>query len=91
MSTPLVYSDDPDASCTFTVTDKAGNDLDWAPLVAVKGGDYDITAEWLGDPAPERKVKVPLDSLAAGSHALYLKVPGGNDLRLGFVSVKDRS
>lgn len=91
MSDPLVYADDPDASWVFTVTDGDGQDLDWAsPVVAVGSADYTLTATWLGDPAPTRKLKVPLDTLTTGSDTLYLRVPGANDIKLGRVRVEDR-
>lgn len=90
MSDPLVYADDPDASWTFTVTDDEGTN-DWtSPLVAAGSADYTIAATWLDDPAATRKLKVPLDTLPAGSHILYLQVPGANDVKLGSVRVADR-
>jgi hypothetical protein len=89
--TNTVYFDDPDASWTFTVTDKAGNDLDWTPVeVAADSGPYDLTATWEDVPSASRKLKVSLAGLAAGMHRLYLKVPGGNDLTLGSVYVRVR-
>ena len=92
MSNPVVYTDDPDAAWTFTVTDADGSDLDWAsPLVATGAAENDLAATWLGDPAPTRKIKVPLDGLTKGNHTLYLKVPGANDFKLGTVRVADRT
>lgn len=89
---PVVYTDDPDAHWTFTITDGEGGTLDWAsPAVAARGGDYTLAATWLGDPGSTRRLRVPLADLAAGSYALYLKVPGGNDFRLGTVWVTDRT
>lgn len=90
-TTPVVYADDPDAAWTFEVTDPDGNTLDFNPLVATGSGAYDITATWLGDPAPVRNIRVPLAGLAGGiHHNVYLKVPGGNDIRLGAVEVRTR-
>jgi hypothetical protein len=92
MSTPTVYADDPDAHWTFDVDSAAGDTLDWTPvLVAAKAGPYEIPATWLGDPAPSRQLRVPLDTLAVGVHTLYLKVPGGNDFALGTVNMRDRT
>lgn len=92
MSTPVVYTDDPDAAWTFTVTAADGANLDWAtPKVATGGGTYTLTATWLGTASPTRKIKVPLDTLAAGAHALYLQVPSANDFKLGVVHVRDRT
>lgn len=91
MSNPVVYTDDPDASWTFTITDADGNNLTWTPVeVAVDEAGYLLTATWLGTAAPTRKLKVPLDTVLAGYHQLYLKVPGANDILLGKVSVYDR-
>jgi hypothetical protein len=87
-----VWTDDPDASWTFTVTDGEDNDLDWTPAaVAAGAGTFDLTATWLGDVGPVRKLKVDLDTLAANNYTLYLQVPGGNDVVLGTVAVRDRS
>jgi hypothetical protein len=86
-----VYTDDPDRHWTRQITDEAGNDLDWEPLVAAGSGAYDITAAWQGTVGPTREIKVPLDSLTAGHYTLFLKVPGGNDYSLGVVAVLDRS
>lgn len=91
MTTPTVYTDDPDASWTFTVTDRDGADLDFTPLVAWRAGEYVLAGEWLGTVGATRKLQVPLDTLPEGSHALYLQVPGGVDFRLGVVFVQARS
>lgn len=94
--TPMVYSDDPDAAWTFTVTDSENGTLDWTPVeVAVDSGAYTLAGTWLGSPDATRRVKVPLDSLAplaqpGHAYTLYLKVPGANDVKLGRVQVKDR-
>lgn len=98
-SEPIVYTDDPDASWSFTITDADGGTLDWSPVeVAVGEAAYLLTATWLGSApaatpgvATTRRVKVPLDSLAASYHTLYLKVPGANDVELGRVEVRVRS
>lgn len=99
----VVYADDPDAHAVFTVTDKAGGALDWAsPQAAVGDADYEVDAEWLDTAVPVpgaptwmmREIKVPLDTLEPNTggrtYTLYLQVPGGNDFKLGRVSVKTR-
>lgn len=89
---PVVYTDDPDAHWTFTITDRDGTVLDWAsPQVAVNGGAYNVAATWLGTAAATRKLKVPLDTLDAGLYELYLQVPSGNDIFLGQVRVRLRA
>ena len=96
-TTPTVYTDDTDASWVFTIPPDPAVDnppnLDWAnPKVAAGAGTYTLTATWLGDPAPTRKLKVTLTGLAAGkTYTLYLQVPGGVDFKLGNVRVADRS
>lgn len=87
---PVVLSDDTDASWTFNVEDPDGNDLTFEPTVAIGAGAYDITASWLGTVGPTRRLRVPLTGLEPGNHAVYLHVPGGNDVRLGAVHVHRR-
>ena len=90
---PTVLADDPDAAWSFDVTDPDGNNLDWAtPKAAVNAGAYDIDATWLGDPAPTRRIRVPLDARdERGLVAVYLQVPGGNDIQLGYVNIRART
>lgn len=89
----VVYADDPDAHAVFEVTDAADGDLDWAdPKVAVGAADYELDAEWLGDPGTPRQIKVPVPDVEPRTtpYTLYLQVPGGNDFPLGRVSIKAR-
>lgn len=91
---PVIYADDDDAHVDWNPRDKTGNTLDWAdPMVAIGSGPYDIAATWLGDPASQRWLRVPLAGLTARTspYTAYLKVPGGSDIRLGIVLVRDRS
>lgn len=91
MAIPVVYTDDPDASWTFTLTSRDATVVDWvSPLVAVDGGLYTVAGTFLGSAATTRQIRVPLTSLAAGLHRLYLKVPTGTDVLLGDVHVKVR-
>lgn len=79
-----LYADDPDVHIVYPITDANQGELEFDPVVRVKG--HDITAEWLGIPGPTRDLKVPLVGLAAGStHRLRLVVPGDNDIMLGNV------
>ena len=88
---PEVYTDDTDASWTFTITSRDGGDVDWAtPLVAIDGGAYDVAATFLGSAAATRQIRVPLGSLTAGVKTLRLKVPNGTDILLGRIQVKAR-
>lgn len=82
-----LYADDPDVHNTYPVTNKVGTDLTFEPVVAVSGyGDVD--AEWVSAPGPQRDLKVPLYGLPAGVvMQLRLKVPDGNDLDLGRVTL----
>lgn len=91
LSTAVVYADDPDAYVDRIVTDTAGEPLTFVANVAAGAGAYDITASWQGDPAPVRTLRIPVASLAVGSHRLHLQVPGGNDIDLGYVKVVDRT
>lgn len=90
---PTIYTDDPDAHWDFEVTDHLGNDLDWDPVEAAIGSSlYIVNAEWLGAASPVRWVRVPLTVgvTPKRNHAIYLKVPGGNDVRLGTVYAAQR-
>lgn len=90
--TTIVYTDDPDAHWSGTITSTDGSDLDWTPVqVAAGSGAYDIAATWLDTAAPSRRLKVPLATLEPGHYTLYLKNPTGNDYALGVVAVLERS
>lgn len=96
-TTAAVYTDDPDAAWSWQVTDDNGNTLDFAPLVAIGAGDYDITATWQGTTetvgtTTKRWLKVPLTGLTASTspYPVYLRVPGGIDFKLGTVYIRDR-
>lgn len=93
MAQPVVYTDDPDATWTFTVTSQDANvEVDWAsPLVAIDGGAYDVACTWEGPAAVSRQVKVPLGGLTKGTKTLYLQVPTGTDIQIGTVKVRDRT
>lgn len=84
-------ADDPDAYVDRVITDTAGQPLTFVASVAAGAGAYEITATWQGDPAPVRTLRIPVASLAVGSHRLHLQVPGGNDIDLGYVKVVDRT
>jgi hypothetical protein len=92
MALPIVYTDDTDATWTFTITSRDGTtDVDWvSPVVAINDGLYDVTATFLGSASPTRQIRVPLGSLTAGKKTLRLKVPNGTDILLGQVQVKTR-
>ncbi len=85
-----VYDDDPDAYVPRTVTSTAGLPLDFPALVAVDGGDYDLAALWQGDVGPERTLHIPTAGFSLGQHQLYLQVPLGNNVDLGWVNVITR-
>lgn len=92
---PVVYTDDDDAHVDWPLgpTDAPGIPLDWVdPTAAIGPGPYDVGSEWLGDPAPQRWLRVPMSGLAARTspYTVYLKVPGGSDIRLGTVLVRER-
>lgn len=94
MTIPVIYADDPDAHVDWQVNEDNGVTLDWAtPTAAIDDGDYTVTAQWLGDPGAQRWLRVPLTGLAArtGGYNIYLRVPGGSDIHLGTVYVRDRS
>lgn len=94
MSAQTVYNDDADAFVAWTVTDTAGQTLDWSdPQIAVGAGDY-TSASWEGAAGSTREVRlsVPLGlGLSVGDHRAYLKVPNGNDFFLGTISVRTRT
>lgn len=90
---PIIYTDDEDAHVDCRVNEQNGVTLDWAdPMAAVGPGTYTIAAQWLGDPATTRWLRVPLSGLTArtAGYNIYLKVPGGSDIHLGLVYVRDR-
>lgn len=86
-----VFDDDPDAFMDRQITDAAGANLTFTPLVAAGSGAFDITAAWQGTAAPTRVLRVPVATLAVGAHHLYLQIPGGNDIDLGWVEVLTRT
>lgn len=86
-----VYDDDTDAHLDRTITDNNGTDLTFTPIAAAGDGAYDITCTWQGTVGPVRVLRIPVDTLPVGSHHLYLQVPGGNDLDLGWVIVETRT
>lgn len=89
--TAVVYSDDPDAAWTFTVTSRDTTEVDWSsPVVAIGSGSYTVNATWTTAAGTTRTLRVPLVGLTAGIKKLYLRVPGGADIALGQVIVKDR-
>lgn len=88
---PQIFTDDTDASWTFTITSRDDTVVDWvSPVVAVGGAGYTVAATFLGSAATTRTLRVPLVGLAEGTHRLYLKVPNGTDLLLGRVEVLPR-
>lgn len=88
---PTVYSDDPDASWTFTITSRDATQIDWAsPVVAIGSGDYEVAATWDTDAGTTRTLRVPLVGLTKGDKTLYLRVPLGTDISLGTIRVQDR-
>ena len=94
MANPIVFLDDADAFVAFDVTDRDGQNVDWAsPQIAIGGGSY-LSAAWQGSPAPTREIRLAMPnglSLAEGVHSVVLKVPNGNDFTLGAVYVTSRS
>lgn len=93
MAMPIVYLDDADAFASWEVTDRQGQDVDWAsPQIAIDGGSY-LSAAFQGSPAPTREIRLPMPlglSLEPGRHTAHLKVPNGNDFALGIVYVRAR-
>lgn len=91
MTQRVVYTDDPDATWTFTVTSKDETEIDWAtPMVAIRSGAYQA-ATWVGPAGTTRQVRVSFAGVTAGRGAnVYLQVPNGTDLLLGTVDVKER-
>jgi len=89
-----VYTDDPDAFVSWTVTDSEGQTLDWAnPQIAVGGAAY-INASWEGVAGPTREIRLSTPNglgLSPGLYSAYLKVPNGNDFRLGTITVRART
>jgi hypothetical protein len=79
------YADDPDARIDWPITHRTGGTVDWpSPQVIAtsRGVATTIACAWQGDPATERDLRIPLDSLAVGSYTLRLLVPGDNDIPL---------
>lgn len=86
-----LYADDPDVSVTFEVTDSTGQN-DITPAVVKVAGYNDITATWIGDPAPVRKLKIPLYGLPPyKTLRLSLMVPGDNDVEFDRVIMQLRT
>jgi hypothetical protein len=94
MATQTVYTDDADAFCTWTITDAAGQTLDWAtPQIAVGDAAY-TAATWLGVAGPIRDIRLstPLGlGLTPGRYFAVLKVPAGSDFLLGSITILDRT
>lgn len=87
MADRIVYTDDPDASWTFTVRSKDDTEIDWSgPLVAIGPAGYVVSGTWETAAGTTRVLRVPLVGLTAGTHRLYLKVPGGADRPMGTVT-----
>ena len=87
---PRRYENDPDANVVYPITDANGADVDWASpsVTATKSGvSATVACTWLGSAAPTRNLKVPVDTLAVGTHSLRLVVPNENDIPLGRVSI----
>lgn len=84
---PAHPSADADAYADYPVTDSEGGNVDWAdPVVTATSGDEDpvtIEAEWQGDPAPTRDLRVPTADLGHGAWTLTLSIASENDLTLG--------
>jgi hypothetical protein len=79
---------DPDAEVVYPITDETGGDTDW-PNPQVIAGPTTVDAEWLGDPAPVRDLRIPLADLSVGTYLLWLVIPNLPDLLLGEVSIVD--
>lgn len=89
---PTIYTDDPDASWTFTITSRDDTEIDWAsPVVAIGSAGYTVNATWDDAASTERRLRVPLVGLTAGVRTLYLRVPSGTDIALGTVNVRARN
>lgn len=88
-----VPAGDADAYIERQVTDNAGNDLTFSPVVQIGDGTgpADITGTWQGAAGPTRVVRVPVGPLLEGSHHLWLKVTGGPDIDLGWVEFVSRT
>lgn len=93
---PDRYADDPDAFIVYPIgprtpstdPDKPDPDTDWSDPVVTTTGGTTLQAAWLDDPAPTRRLRVPLAGLAAGrSYALRLVVSADNDIPLGYVNM----
>lgn len=86
-----VLADDPDAYIDREITDATGSNLTWTPNVAIGSGEFNVTGTWQGDVAAKRVLRIPAAGLTAGTHRMYLQIPGGNDLDLGRVYVVART
>lgn len=82
-----LYVDDPDVHRVYPITDEDGDDIDFAPVVEIKGLEGEpVAAAWIGDPGPTRDLKVTLAGLPGGMMLfLRLVIDGDNDLDLGHV------
>ena len=93
MAMPIVHTDDADAFASWEITDRQGQDLDWAnPKIAIDEGIY-LAAAWQGSPGPIREIRLPMPlalSLDPGSHEAHLEVPNGNNFTIGVVYVRAR-
>lgn len=86
-----VLADDPDAYIDREITDATGTNLTFTANVAIGTGTYTTTGTWQGTPAATRILRIPVAGLTAGTHRMYLQIPGGNDLDLGRVYVVTRT
>jgi hypothetical protein len=91
LPTVVVYSDDPDAFVDREITSAAGDDLTFTPMLSVGPGGFTRTGTWQGAVSSKRVLRIPCTELAPGPHHMYLSVPGGNDIDLGYVNVVVRS
>lgn len=95
MPNPIVYADDPDAHVVYPITDANGGALNFTAVVIVGRGTsaVEVTASWVGTTTTEggtssRDLSIPLTGRTPGGYRLRLKVPGDNDLDVGFVQVR---
>lgn len=90
-TTPVVYTDDPDAAWTFTITSRDDTSINWSsPVVAIGSGTYTVSGTWVTAAGTTRQLSVPLSGLTKGVKRLYLRVPGGTDISLGDIQVRER-
>lgn len=94
MSTSLpiltAFADDPDAFVEREIA-ADGTALTFEPMLAVNDGAFDITGTWQGEVSERRILRIPVGDLAVGNYKLYLRIPGGNDLDLGWVVIALRT